>query len=140
MLRGYFLKSQKVRQDYSQIVHLCSFVERCSECSTWSRLVYNETNTIWILDDSALDSNVVDIQCIVECANASETVMLPTNGTLIPNGTITIDKPLTITGFYESVPISEDTYPSTESKAAISCPEGSDQGIFNIQYKDLAFD
>lgn len=92
------------------------------------------------MDDSVLDSSDVDIQCVVSCGNASETIMLSLNRILKPSRTITIDKPITITGFHEDVPTSEGIYPAAEKKTVITCPEGSDQGIFDIKYKDPHFD
>jgi len=135
-LEGYFFKSQKVRQECTQFVDLCGVLDRCSECSMRTQLFYNETTRTWILNDAAVDSGAVDIQCIVECANSFDTIMLPTNGVLKPNETIKIDKPLTITGFHEGVRTNEGTYPAAENKTVISCPEGSSKGIFDIQCKD----
>lgn len=139
ILRGQLFKSQKVRQDCAQLVHLCCFLDQWSECSTPRQGVHNETTRAWILDGSLHDHGNFSSQFVVTCANTSETIMLPMSEILKPNGTITINSPPTIARFQEGLLTSEETCPATEDMTAKSCPGRSDECFFNPKYNDTFF-
>jgi len=92
------------------------------------------------VDDSVLDRGDIDIQCVVSCASASETVMLSSNRILALSRTITVNKPLTVTGFHEGKTTNKGVYPAAEKTIVINCPVAPDQGVFDIRYNDLLFD
>eukprot|EP00210_Caulerpa_lentillifera_P007463 g7133.t1 len=73
------------------------------------------------------------IQCAVDCAKDSDTIMLSNNGTIQPENTIIINKSITMSGFHEEVDMFDDTYPAAKKKTVITCPKNTTQGIFNIK-------
>eukprot|EP00210_Caulerpa_lentillifera_P007466 g7136.t1 len=85
------------------------------------------------MNDSAISLSNVNIQCAVDCAEDSDTIILSTEYTIQPESTITINKSITISGFHDQeVDTFNDTYPMAQNKAVITCPDNPTQGIFNV--------
>eukprot|EP00210_Caulerpa_lentillifera_P007464 g7134.t1 len=103
------------------------------DCNTLRQDLYDESRRTWFMNIYTSSAGNNHIQCVVDCAEDSDTIILSTEYTIQPESTITINKSITISGFHDQeVDTFNDTYPTEQNKAVITCPDNATQGIFNI--------
>ena len=87
----------------------------------------------WSLDAADLDDIDNDIQAIIDCTQAEDTVLLTTTKAIRPASRVTLPWPLTVSASVPSAELSSDgVFPRAENRTTFRCP-GENQGVFLVR-------
>ena len=106
--------------------HVCRLTQR-------KRYRYLDLATrTWTLDAADLDDIDNDIQAIIDCTLAEDTVLLTTTKAIRPASRVTLPWPLTVSASVPSVGLSDGVFPRAENRTTFRCP-GENQGVFLVR-------
>lgn len=92
----------------------------------------NEDTRTWLIDDDALDAIGNDVQTVVNCTQAGDSVFFNVSGTITPASPITIPWRLRLSAYVENANLVDGVFPQTQGKTIFRCPR-ENKGIFIIR-------
>jgi len=94
----------------------------CSLTEVQIEGISNADTRQWLIDDGALANLDDDVQAIINCTSAGDTILIRTKNTITPRATLTIPWNITLSGYLENILFRNGTIQEATNKARITCP------------------
>ena len=96
------------------------------------RFVDDETG-VWLVTDAVLDEINSDIQRIIDCTNAGDTLLFDVTKTIKPSAPIIVSRPLTLSAYVENPKLEGGAFPRAADRTAFTCPR-ENEGLLSIRW------